>query len=241
MINLKIVENYDAVSKEAFLIMKDTIRQEKPVLGLATGSSPVGLYKKMIADHNSAGTSYKTCVTFNLDEYVGLPKSHDQSYYTFMHENLFDGLDIPEENIHIPLGEAEDIQAECQKYEDLLKQYVVDLQVLGIGSDGHIGFNEPGAALDSVTHVMELTQTTRQDNARFFDGDINKVPTKAITMGLQSIMRAKNIIVLATGEKKAEAIYGMMKGPVTTDCPASILQRHDHVTVIIDHAAASKL
>ncbi|MBR3350376.1 MAG: glucosamine-6-phosphate deaminase [Solobacterium sp.] len=241
MFNVVIAEDYDLVSSEAFKLVRAVMNKEKPVLGLATGSSPVGLYKKMIADHNSNGTSYKNTVTFNLDEYIGIERSHEQSYWTFMHENLFDGIDIPEANIHIPRGDVSDIEAECARYEEELAQYTIDLQVLGIGSDGHIGFNEPGVSFDSLTHVMELTEQTRSDNARFFDDDISLVPTHAITMGLASIMKAEKIIVIATGANKADAVYGMVKGPKSTDCPASILQDHPDVTLILDNAAASRI
>ena len=233
-----VCENYDEVSKEAFKVMKTVLDKGNPVLGLATGSSPVGLYKEMIRDHKENGTSYKNILTWNLDEYVGIPRTHEQSYWTFMHENLFN---IPEENIHVPVGESEDEEAECVKYEESMKGHTVDIQVLGIGSDGHIAFNEPGTPFDSLTHLMDLTEQTRKDNARFFDNDINQVPKRSITMGLASIMRAKKIIVIATGENKAEAVYGMLKGPKTTDCPASILQDHPDVTVLLDKAAASKL
>lgn len=236
-----ITDDYDLVSSEAFKIMKEVVKKGNAVLGLATGSSPVGLYKKMIADHNANGTSYKNILTFNLDEYIGLDKNHDQSYWTFMHENLFNAIDIPEENIHLPAGDAEDEEAECVRYEAELAKHTVDLQVLGIGSDGHIGFNEPGAPFDSVTHIMELTEQTRRDNARFFDDNIDNVPKYSITMGLASIMRAKRIIVIATGANKADAVYGMLKGPKTTDCPASVLQDHPDVIVILDRAAAAKL
>ena len=241
MFNVVIADDNDLVSSEAFKIMRSVLTKEKPVLGLATGSSPVGLYKKMIADHNSNNTSYKNVITFNLDEYIGIPRNHEQSYYTFMHENLFDSLNIPEENIHIPRGDCEDMEAECARYEEELSKYVIDLQVLGIGSDGHIAFNEPGVSFDSLTHVMELTEQTRRDNARFFDDDINEVPTHAITMGLASIMKASKIIVIATGANKADAVYGMVKGPKSSDCPASILQDHDDVTVILDNDAASRI
>jgi glucosamine-6-phosphate deaminase len=241
MFNVVIADDYDLVSSEAFKIMRSVLTKDKPVLGLATGSSPVGLYKKMIADHNSNNTSYKNVITFNLDEYIGIPRNHEQSYYTFMHENLFDSLNIPEENIHIPRGDCEDMEAECARYEEELSKYVIDLQVLGIGSDGHIAFNEPGVSFDSLTHVMELTEQTRRDNARFFDDDINEVPTHAITMGLASIMKASKIIVIATGANKADAVYGMVKGPKSSDCPASILQDHDDVTVILDNDAASRI
>ncbi len=236
-----VCENYDEVSKEAFKVMKTVLDKGNPVLGLATGSSPVGLYKEMIRDHKENGTSYKNILTWNLDEYVGIPRTHEQSYWTFMHENLFNFIDIPEENIHVPVGESEDEEAECVKYEESMKGHTVDIQVLGIGSDGHIAFNEPGTPFDSLTHLMDLTEQTRKDNARFFDNDINQVPKRSITMGLASIMRAKKIIVIATGENKAEAVYGMLKGPKTTDCPSSILQDHPDVTVLLDKAAASKL
>ena len=223
MFNVVIADDYDLVSSEAFKIMRSVLTKEKPVLGLATGSSPVGLYKKMIADHNSNNTSYKNVITFNLDEYIGIPRNHEQSYYTFMHENLFDSLNIPEENIHIPRGDCEDMEAECARYEEELSKYVIDLQVLGIGSDGHIAFNEPGVSFDSLTHVMELTEQTRRDNARFFDDDINEVPTHAITMGLASIMKASKIIVIATGANKADAVYGMVKGPKSSDWASRII------------------
>ena len=236
-----VCENYDEVSKEAFKVMKTVLDKGNPVLGLATGSSPVGLYKEMIRDHKENGTSYKNILTWNLDEYVGIPRTHEQSYWKIMHENLFNFIDIPEENIHVPVGESEDEEAECVKYEESMKGHTVDIQVLGIGSDGHIAFNDPGTPFDSLTHLMDLTEQTRKDNARFFDNDINQVPKRSITMGLASIMRAKKIIVIATGENKAEAVYGMLKGPKTTDCPASILQDHPDVTVLLDKAAASKL
>lgn len=241
MFNIIITENYDQVSSEAFRIMRETVAREHPVLGLATGSSPIGLYKKMIADRNANGTDYRRVITFNLDEYIGLPREHDQSYWTFMHENLFDGLNVPAANIHIPRGDAEDPEAECQRYEAELQEHVIDLQVLGIGSDGHIGFNEPGTSFKSLTHIAELTEQTRRDNARFFEDDIEKVPEKAVTMGLASIMRANRIIVLATGANKADAVYGMIKAPAGEDCPASILQDHHNVTIILDKAAAARL
>ena len=237
-----VCKNYDEVSSEAFKVMKEVLdSEENPVLGLATGSTPVGLYKNMIKDHKDTGRSYKNILTFNLDEYVGLPKTHEQSYWTFMHENLFDYLDFSEENIHVPSGEGEDPQKNADEYEEELKKHTVSIQVLGIGSDGHIAFNEPGTPFDSLTHLADLTQQTINDNARFFEGDITKVPTKAVTMGLGSIMRSKKIILIATGANKADAVYGMLKGEKTIDCPASILQDHADVTVIMDEAASSKL
>lgn len=241
MFNIIIKENYDEVSKAAFDVMKDIVRKDKAVLGLATGSSPVGLYKEMIRDHQENGTSYKDTASFNLDEYIGLPKSHRESYYTFMHENLFNHIDIKEENAHVPLGDCEDPEKSAKEYEDELKKYEVDVQILGIGSDGHIAFNEPGCPFDSETHIMELTEQTREDNARFFDGNIDEVPKLAITQGLASIMRAKKIILIATGANKAQAVKDMIEGEKTVDCPASILQDHSDVTVVLDKDASSKL
>ncbi len=237
-----VCKNYDEVSLEAFKVMKDVLDHEtNPVLGLATGSTPVGLYKNMIQDHKETGRSYKNILTFNLDEYAGLPKTHEQSYWTFMHENLFNELDCPEENIHVPSGEGNDPQKNADEYEAELSKHVVSVQVLGIGSDGHIAFNEPGTPFTSLTHVADLTEQTIRDNARFFDGDMSQVPTKAVTMGLASIMRSKKIILIATGANKADAVYGMLKGEKSEDCPASILQDHPDVTVIMDEAAASKI
>ena len=242
MIKVIVVENYEEVSKKAFEVMKEVLDSKaNPVLGLATGSSPIGLYENMIQERKDTNRSYKEVITFNLDEYIGLPRDHKESYYTFMHKNLFSGLDIPENHIHIPDGSATDSEAEAKKYEAELQDYALDIQVLGIGSNGHIGFNEPGTAFDSATHVVSLQEKTIKDNARFFDGDMNQVPKQAISMGIGSIVRAKKILVVATGENKADAVYGMVKGPITTDCPASVLQNHDDVVVIVDKAAASKL
>lgn len=240
MFTIIVCKTNEEINNEAFKIMREALRLKKPVLGLATGSSPVGLYQKMIDDFKAGNTSYENVTTFNLDEYAGLEKNHPQSYYTFMHENLFRHIDIKEENVHIPDGTG-DIEKNAADYEALMQKYSVDLQVLGIGSDGHIAFNEPGTPFEALTHVTELTEETISDNARFFGGDKSKVPTRAITQGLGTIMRAKRIVLLATGKNKANAVYGMIKGSVSTDCPASILQEHGHVTVILDEAAASRV
>lgn len=234
-----VVENYDEVSAKAFEVMHElVVNKPTAVLGLATGSSPIGLYKNMIKDHKENGTSYAQCQSFNLDEYVGLDRNHEQSYYTFMHENLFNGIDIKEENVHLPYG---DTKEDCEAYERSMENVTVDIQVLGIGSNGHIGFNEPGTPFDEETHIVTLKEGTRKDNARFFENDINKVPTHAITMGIATIMKAKKILLVATGENKADAISAMVDGPISTDCPASVLQNHKDVIVIVDKAAASKL
>ncbi|MDD3924904.1 MAG: glucosamine-6-phosphate deaminase [Erysipelotrichaceae bacterium] len=241
MFKIIVCENYEEMSKKAFSVIRDiVVENPKAVLGLATGSSPVGLYQLMIEDHQKNGTSYKDVTTFNLDEYLGIAKDHPQSYYTFMHENLFKGLDIKEENIHIPSGSG-DVDQQAANYESLLADNMIDVQVLGIGRNGHIGFNEPGTPFDALTHIVKLKENTRKDNARFFDS-LDEVPTHAITMGSGTIMqRAKKVLMIASGEAKQDAIYNMIKGPITTDLPASILQKHDDVVVILDKAAAAKL
>ena len=239
--NVIVVKSYDEMSKKAFEIMKATIKEKKnAVLGLATGSTPIGLYKEMIADYKAGGTSYSEVSTFNLDEYVGLDYSSDQSYVYFMREHLFDHIDIKLENTNIENGKAADPAAECARYNALLAENTVDLQILGIGSNGHIAFNEPGTPFDSVTHVVDLTETTIKDNSRLFNS-IDDVPKQAFTMGLSNIMTAKKIVILANGANKAKAVYGMVHGEITEDLPASILQNHSDCTLICDEAAASLL
>ena len=239
--NVIIAKSYDEMSKKAFEIMKATVESKRDAtLGLATGSTPIGLYEEMIADHKACGTSYAEVSTFNLDEYVGLDYSSDQSYVYFMREHLFDHIDIKLENTNIENGKAADPATECARYNALLAENTVDLQILGIGSNGHIAFNEPGTPFDSVTHVVDLTETTIKDNSRLFNS-IDEVPKQAFTMGLSNIMTAKKIVVLANGENKAKAVYGMVHGEITEDLPASILQHHSDCTLICDEAAASLL
>ena len=234
-----VVKDYDAVSKEAFEVMKEVVTgKEDAVLGLATGSSPIGLYENMIQDHKENGTSYAKCQSFNLDEYVGIDRNHPESYWTFMHKNLFHGIDLPEDKVHVPYGNTKE---DCEAYEKAMENVSVDIQVLGIGANGHIGFNEPGTPFNEETHIVELTEKTRSDNARFFDNDINQVPTHAITMGIATIMKAKKILLVATGANKADAVAAMVNGPVDPVCPASVLQNHADVVVIVDEAAAAKL
>lgn len=240
-IKLIVTENYDAMSAEAFRVMKEVVASNpSAVLGLATGSSPIGLYRKIIEDHEKNGTSYRDIRTVNLDEYVGLGAESDQSYVYFMHENLFDHIDIKEENVNLPGGKAADMQAECDRYNKLLAETRQDIQLLGIGGNGHIGFNEPGTPFDSVTHVVELKEKTRRDNARFF-ASIDEVPTHAISMGIANVLNAKKILLVANGAGKADAVKAMLEGPVSADCPASALRSHPDVVVIVDEAAASKL
>lgn len=237
-----IVDNYEQASQEAAQIFIKQVK-EKPnsILGLATGSTPVRMYEILREDHKENGTSYKDIRSYNLDEYFGLDQDHPQSYHYFMFANLFNGVDINPENVHVPCGHG-DVQANCVEYNKMLAENPVDIQLLGIGSNGHIGFNEPGTAFDSVTHVVDLKQSTIEDNARlFFDGKIDEVPRQAISMGIQNIMNAKKVVLIACGENKKEAVKGLIEGPVTTELPASVLQNHDDVVVIVDKAAASLL
>lgn len=236
-----VCKNTEELANEALKVMLDVIKsKESPVIGLATGSSPIGLYNAMIRDHKENGTSYKNVKSVNLDEYVGLGIESDQSYVYFMNDNLFKGIDIDKNNTNLPNGKADDMNAECDRYTALLDSMPQDIQLLGIGGNGHIGFNEPGTPFDSTTHIVELQERTRIDNARFFSS-LDEVPTHAITMGIKNIMNAKKILVVANGKSKADAVYSMVKGEITESCPASVLQNHNDVTVIVDEDAASKL
>lgn len=237
-----IKKNYDEISQEAALHVKRLV-QNKPncVLGLATGSTPLGLYKELIRMHKEEGLDFSQVYTFNLDEYYGIPHAHEQSYHTFMNENLFKHINIQPDRIHVPSGTAEDVNAFCEWYEDEIERLGgIDLQILGIGRDGHIAFNEPGSSLGSRTRIKTLTQETIDDNARFF-GSKDQVPRYAVTMGVGTISEAKEIILLANGENKAETIAQAVEGPITAQVTASILQLHPKTTFILDEAAASKL
>jgi glucosamine-6-phosphate deaminase len=236
-----VTKNYEEMSEKAFEIMREVVtKNPSAVLGLATGSTPVGLYKKMIADHKENGTSYKKIHTVNLDEYAGLDYSSDQSYVYFMRDNLFDHIDIDLKNTNIENGKAADRAAECARYNKLLASMQQDLQVLGIGSNGHIAFNEPGTPFGSVTHIVDLTESTIKDNSRLFK-NIDEVPRQAFTMGLKNIMNAKKILIMANGVNKAKAVYGLVAGEVTETLPASILQLHPDCTLVCDAEAATLL
>lgn len=240
---MKIIKtkNYEELSAEATKIIIDIVKRNPyAVLGLATGTTPLGLYKKLIADHTKNRTSYKHIRAVNLDEYKGLPKEHKQSYAYFMRKNLFEHIDIDLENAHIENGVAADEQAECERYDKLLKTMRQDIQLLGLGSNGHIAFNEPNTSFESTTHVVNLTESTIKDNARLFN-NIEEVPKQAYTMGLNSIMQAKKILILASGANKAEAVCKLVNGNVTEAVPASILQNHPDCTLIIDKEAAKLL
>lgn len=234
---------YEEMSKETAEIIKDAIlRKPNLVLGLATGSTPIGTYKELIRMHKEEGLDFSKVVTFNLDEYVGLPPNHEQSYNHFMYENLFNHINVDKGNIHIPNGVTPDLAAHCEWYEEQIRNAGgIDIQILGIGSDGHIAFNEPGASLASRTHVEGLAESTIRDNARFFDGKMEEVPKFAITMGVATIMDAKHCLLLANKRSKAEAIEKCVEGPVTSQITSSALQMHPQATIIIDEDAAAKL
>lgn len=231
------VSTYEEMSNEASEILFDVIKEnDKPVIGLATGSTPEGTYKALIEKLNSSDVNQNDITTFNLDEYVGLDKDHEQSYSYYMHENLFNHVSIPEENIHLLNGKAEDAETEVTAYEAAIDQAGLDVQLLGIGRNGHIAFNEPGTSFDSVTHIVDLTPETIEDNSRFFD-DLKDVPNKAFTMGLSSIMKAEKIVILISGENKKEALAELLSGEVSENNPASVLNNHKDVIIIADTAA----
>ena len=236
------VKHYDAMSETAAAYLLKVIKEEKAcALGLATGSTPIGMYKVLVNETKAENLSWENVETYNLDEYMGLDASSHQSYAHYMAFHLFDHVNVPKENIHIPNGKAMDHQAECLAYEARIEATGgVDIQVLGIGRNGHIGFNEPNTFFEARTHVVDLDEKTIQDNARFF-ADVSEVPRKAISMGIKTILSAKQILLLASGKEKAEALYDMIHGPITPVLPASILQLHPNVVVICDEAAAEKL
>lgn len=235
------VKNYEELSKVAADIIADLLK-EKPnaTLGLATGSSPIGLYQNLIKKYENGEISFKDVKSYNLDEYCELPKSHPESYYSFMHRNLFSHVDIKEENVHIPNSEGSDLEKLCNEYNELLHAASIDLQLLGIGANGHIGFNEPGTSFEQETFIVKLTEKTRLDNQRFFNS-LDEVPTHAMTMGIKNIMQAKKLLLVASGKNKQDAVKKLMSGEITEDFPASILNKHDDVVVIVDEEAAGLL
>jgi len=211
------------------------------VVGLATGGTPVGFYSELIKIHKDGKFSFKEVKTFNLDEYYGLDKDNTQSYHYYMMDNLFKHIDINIENVNIPNGMAEDIEVECKAYEAKIKSAGgIDIQVLGIGTNGHIGFNEPDVKFEAITHLVKLDEETIEANSRFFNS-IEEVPKSAISMGIKTIMHAKKIVLLASGSEKAKVIERMINGDITPDLPASILQLHPDVTLILDKDAAAEL
>lgn len=227
---------YDDLSHVAAeIIIKKVKQNPNLVIGMATGSTPKKLYEYLIKDHKENGTAYQGITTFNLDEYVGLDKNDSSSYYEYMYRNLFKHINISIENTHIPNGKAEDLEKECINYEQKLHDNgPIDIQILGLGENGHIGFNEPGTSFDSRTHVVKLTESTRKANARFFE-TMEDVPSHAITMGIDSIMNAKEILLLVSGKNKAKAYEQLMNGSFSDSFPASILKKHPCVRIIADN------
>ncbi len=235
-------EDYESLSKEAAKVVADRLRR-KPnlVLGLATGSTPLGLYTELIKLHKEEGLDFSKVTTFNLDEYIGLHPEHDQSYHYFMQKNFFDHVNVAPRFVHVPDGMTKDVDAFCKWYEKRIKEFGgIDLQILGIGKNGHIAFNEPGSSLGSRTRIKTLEDDTIQANARFFES-IDEVPKYAITMGVGTIMDAKELLLVANSSNKAQAVKDSCEGPLTAMCPASIIQMHQKAIVCVDKDAASKL
>ncbi|MGY4110509.1 glucosamine-6-phosphate deaminase [Aeribacillus sp. SP014] len=236
------VKDYEEMSEKAANIVIEHMKSlKRPVIGFATGSTPIGLYNCLVKKYQQKEVSFKHATTFNLDEYVGLPKENKNSYHYYMHENLFQHIDIQPENVHIPNGMAEDLEQECMTYDRLISKNKIDIQILGLGLNGHIGFNEPGTSFKSRTHIVKLDQSTRKANARFFQS-IDEVPTKAITMGIETIMESKKILLLVSGKKKADALARLLgNSDISEEFPASILRQHNDVTVIADKEALKKI
>lgn len=237
-----VCKNYESLSKKAAQIIgSQLILEPSSTLGLATGSTPEGLYKNLIEMYNDGLIDFSKATTFNLDEYYQLPVENDQSYHYFMDQHLFNHVNINKENVHVPNGMADDIEAECINYENSIDAAGgIDIQVLGIGSNGHIGFNEPTIDFQGKTHVVTLEESTRMANSRFFNS-IDEVPSKAVTMGTGSIFKSRKILLLASGKNKAKAIADTVYGTVTPEVPSSILQFHNDVIMILDEEAASLL
>lgn len=240
--NVLIYKDEETISKASgILFAAQVISKPESVLGLATGATALTPYKTMISIYNKGAVSFKKVTTFNLDEYYGLNPKDNTSYHTFMKENLFRHIDIDQANTHFLDGEQKDHEAECLHYEaEIEKAGGIDLQLLGIGSNGHIAFNEPADSFPSISHIVALKESTLNDNSKYFDNP-DDMPRHALTMGIGSIMKAKKILIIALGAAKAKAVAAMLKGPVTPNCPASILQMHPDVTVMLDEAAASLL
>ena len=235
-------KDYEEMSRRAAgIVSAQIIMKPDCVLGLATGSTPIGLYKHLIEWYRNGDLDFSGVRTVNLDEYKGISRENDQSYYYFMHQNLFDHVNIPAENTHLPDGMEPDSEKECRRYEELIRSMgCVDLQLLGIGHNGHIGFNEPADAFDKQVHCVNLTQSTIEANKRFF-ASAEEVPRQAYTMGIQTIMRSKKILIIANGEGKADIVRDAFFGPITPMVPASVLQLHNDVTLVADEAALSKI
>ncbi len=229
-------ESYEDLSRKAANVLSaQVILKPNSVLGLATGSTPIGTYKQLIDWYNKGDVDFSMTKSINLDEYEGLDESSDQSYRYFMNHQFFDHININKKNTHVPNGCAEDLEKECRRYDRLIAEMGgIDMQLLGIGHDGHIGFNEPGEAFEKTTHVVELTEQTIKANARFFGAE-ELVPRRAITMGIKSIMQARALLLIANGPDKEEIMHKALFGPVTPNVPASILQFHPNLTVVCNY------
>ena len=245
---LIIEKDYDALSKWAAEYVIKRINEFNPtpehrfVLGLPTGSSPIGMYKELVKACKEGRVSFKNVVTFNMDEYCGLPESHPESYHSFMANNLFNHIDCPKENIHILNGNAENLDEECARYEEMIRQAGgIDLFLGGIGPDGHIAFNEPCSSLSSRTRIKTLTSDTIIANSRFFDNDVNKVPKNALTVGVGTVLDAREVLILVNGHNKARALQAAVEGPVTQMWTISALQLHQHGIIVCDEAATDEL
>lgn len=231
----------DMSRKAANIISAQVIMKPNCVLGLATGSTPIGTYDQLVEWYNKGDLDFSEVTTVNLDEYKELPRTNDQSYYYFMHQHLFDRVNIDPERTNVPNGMEPDAEKECGRYEELIRSLGgVDLQLLGLGHNGHIGFNEPGEAFEKETHCVDLTESTIEANKRFF-ASADDVPKQAYTMGIKTIMQAKKILIVVNGENKADIVERAFFGPVTPEVPASILQLHNDVTLVGDEAALAKI
>ena len=237
-----VAENYEGMSRQAANILSSVVAMKPDcVLGLATGSTPIGTYQELIKRYNDGDLDFSKVKTVNLDEYVGLEPTHDQSYRYFMQTQLFDHVNIDVANTNVPGGMAQDVEAECRRYDEIISSMGgIDIQVLGMGHNGHIGFNEPAEDFPKGTHEIDLAESTIEANARFFENR-DMVPRKAVTMGIGSIMQARKILVVVSGEGKADIVEKAFRGPVTPKVPASILQLHPDVILVGDKAALSKL
>ena len=231
----------DMSRKAANIISAQVIMKPNCVLGLATVSTPIGTYDQLVEWYNKGDLDFSEVTTVNLDEYKGLPRTNDQSYYYFMHQHLFDRVNIDPERTNVPNGMEPDAEKECGRYEELIRSLGgMDLQLLGLGHNGHIGFNEPGEAFEKETHCVDLTESTIEANKRFF-ASADDVPKQAYTMGIKTIMQAKKILIVVNGENKADIVERAFFGPVTPEVPASILQLHNDVTLVGDEAALAKI
>lgn len=231
----------DMSRKAANILSAQVIMKPNCVLGLATGSTPEGVYRQLVEWYNKGDLDFSEVISVNLDEYQGLTKENDQSYYYFMNHHFFSHINIKKENTYLPNGMAEDAQAECNRYNEVIKSVGgIDMQLLGIGANGHIGFNEPDESFGKETHLVKLTDSTIEANSRFFKNK-DEVPKYAFSMGIKTIMQSKKILLVANGEAKADALYKAFYGPITPSVPASILQLHNNVIVVADEAALSKI